>query len=75
MFDLLKLIAKKEDLQIALEGVTFQTKPNYRDNTNCATCSNQCRNSCRACCADTCDTGNKNSLLHCRGLLMLELLR
>ena len=49
MFDLLKLIAKKEELQIALEGVAIQTSPNYRDNY-CVDCSGVCRDSCRAEC-------------------------
>jgi len=61
MFDLLKLIAKKEELQLALEGVAEPKQPNYRDMA-CGYCGNSCKGDCVAACANA-GTGCRRLLL------------
>ena len=61
MFDLLKLIAKKEELQLALEGVAELKQTNYR-NMMCADCSAMCRSTCSSACKDS-DAGSCRRLI------------
>ena len=52
MFDLLKLIAKKDELKLALEGVAMQDRPHYHDNY-CVDCTACCANNCTSDCKGT----------------------
>ena len=68
MFDLLKLILKKEELQIALTGVAEPLKPNYRDNI-CNDCSHVCMSNCWDRCAQGCTGSAERPTPHKCGLL------
>ena len=57
MFDLLKLLSKKQELQLALVGTSENLADAYRMNFGCEDgCSAGCANNCSGTCDNTCDT-------------------
>lgn len=52
MFDLLKLIQKKQELQLALAGNIGDYSDTFRD---CYGCESDCQGTCSGTCEDTCD--------------------
>lgn len=53
MFDLLKLIQKKEELAFALVGVNSGLSDEFR---YCFGCEGNCSGSCQGTCNDTCES-------------------
>ncbi|MBE6311274.1 MAG: hypothetical protein E7080_09520 [Bacteroidales bacterium] len=52
MFDLLKLIQKKEELQLAFSGSIGDYSGSFRD---CYGCESDCSGRCSGGCEDTCE--------------------
>ena len=52
MFDLLKLIQKKEELQLAFSGSIGDYSGSFRD---CYVCESDCSGRCSGGCEDTCE--------------------
>lgn len=54
MFDLLKLIQKKQELQFAFSGNIGDFSDSFRD---CYGCEGNCAGNCSGSCEDTCENG------------------
>ena len=53
MFDLLKLIQKKQELQLAISGNIINFSDSFR---NCYGCESDCSGSCSGYCSGTCES-------------------
>ena len=61
MFDLLKLIQKKDEFQVALVGAPDNFQDTYNMSFGCESCNNGCWGGCAGNCAGGCSDA-------CRGL-------